>query len=141
MREVSPAEVERQILREGARHGLLPVMSEDRSSCLVGQRERFLVDGPVASTIVEKVTPICNVSMQAPLSNVWKSRVQRHEWSRAKVYRDAMARRMAAERAAVEERYRDRVRELKRLERIWGKGDMREAAALALRHRLARGGV
>lgn len=141
MREVSPAEVERQILREGARHGLYPVMSDDRSNCLVGQRERFLVDGPVTSTIVEKITPICNVSMQAPLSNVWKSRVQRFEWSRAKVYRATMARRMAAERAVVEERYRDRVRELKRLERIWGKGDMREAAALALRHRLARGGV
>lgn len=136
MRDVSPAEVFRQIEREGAHHGLLPVYSEDRSSCLVGQRERFLVDGPVTSTIVEQVNGICNVNMNAPLSNVWKSRVQRHEWSRTKVYREAAARRRAAEEAVLEQRHRDRVRELARLERIFGRGDMMSAAAAALRRRV-----
>jgi hypothetical protein len=141
MREVSPAEVERQIRREGARHGLFPVMADDRSCCHVGQRERFLVEGPVMSAIVEKITPICSVTMQAPLSNVWKSRVQRHEWSRTKVYREALARRKAAERAVLEQNHRDRVRELARLQRIYGKGDLMEAARLAFRHKLARGGA
>lgn len=139
MREVSPTEVERQIQREGARHGLYPVMSEDRSSCHVGQRERFLVDGPVTSTIVEKITPICSVTMQAPLSNVWKSRVQRHEWSRTKVYREAAARRKAAEEAVIEQNHRDRVRELARLQRIFGRGDMMDAAAVAFARRRAGG--
>jgi hypothetical protein len=138
MREVSPAEVERQIQREGARHGLFPVMSEDRSCCHVGQRERFLVDGPVTSTVVEKITPICSVSMQAPLSNVWKSRVQRHEWNRTQVYRAAAARRKAAEEAVIEQNHRDRVRELARLQRIFGRGDMMDAAAVAFARR--RGG-
>lgn len=141
MRDVSPAEVERQIQREGARHGLYPVMSEDRSSCLVGQRERFLVDGPVTSVIVEKITPICNVTMQAPLGNVWKSRVTRLEWSRTKVYREAMARRKAAQQAAVEERQRDRMRELARLQRIYGRGDMLDAAKIAFsKRRIDNGG-
>jgi|GEM_PF-5643969 len=135
MRDVSPAEVERQILREGARHGLYPVMNEDRSACLVGQRERFLVDGSVASAVAEKITPICNVSMQAPLSNVWKSRITRLEWSRTRVYREALARRKAAEQAVIEQNHRDRVRELQRLQRIYGRGDMMEAAALAFRAR------
>jgi len=139
MREVSPAEVERQIQREGARHGLFPVMSEDRSCCHVGQRERFLVDGPVTSTIVEKITPICSVTMNAPLSNVWKSRVQRHEWSRTKVYREAAARRKAAEEAVLEQNHRDRVRELARLQRIFGRGDMMDAAAAAFARRRAGG--
>jgi len=140
MRDVSPAEVERQILREGARHGLLPVMSEDRSCCHVGQRERFLVDGAVTSTIVEKINPICSVTMNAPLSNVWKSRVQRHEWSRTRVYREAAARRKAAEEAVLDQKHRDRLRELARLQRIFGRGDMMDAASDAFRIRRAHGG-
>lgn len=140
MRDVSPAEVERQILREGARHGLLPVMSEDRSSCLVGQRERFLVDGSTVGAVVERVTPICNVTMQAPLSNVWKSRVTRLEWSRAKVYREALARRKAAEQAVIEQNHRDRVRELARLQRVYGRGDMMDAAKVAFAKRQIQGG-
>lgn len=139
MRDVSPAEVERQILREGARHGLHPVMSDDRSCCYVGQRERFLVDGTTVGAVVERITPICNVTMQAPLSNVWKSRVGRFEWSRTQVYRAAQARRKAAEEAVLADRHRERVKELARLQRIYGRGDMMEAAAIAFRQRAARG--
>jgi hypothetical protein len=93
----------------------------------------------VTSTIVDKITPVCSVTMNAPLSNVWKSRVQRHEWSRTKVYREAAARRKAAEEAVIEQNHRDRVRELARLQRIFGRGDMMDAAAAAFARRRAGG--
>lgn len=130
MREVSPAETERQIRREGARHGLFPV--HDAGRCYVGQRERHLVNCGEVDAVVERVVPICSVTMDKPLGNVWKSRVQRYEYEHAKVYRAANARREAAARAVAEDRYRQRVRELKRLERIWGKQEIVIAAAEAL---------
>ena len=78
------------------------------------------------------IVPICSVSMEKPLGNVWKGRVQRYEYSHTKVYREANARREAAAKAVAEDRFRQRVLELKRLERQWGKQEIVIAAADAL---------
>lgn len=125
MHDVSPAEAFRQIQREGARHGLYPVIQNGR--CFVAQKERSVVDGPLFSSIVDEDSVICSVTMQHPLSNVWKSRKQREEFNSAEVYRDAARRRKLAEKVAMDERYRDRVRELKRVERVMGADEMKAA--------------
>lgn len=120
MRTVSPAEVERQIRREGARYGLFPLMQGDR--CFVAQKQLQVTDGPdaVVGQLVEELVPICGVNMNAPLQNVWKSRKQRHEFDVAKVYREARVRREEARRRAAEDRSEQRARELERLARRFG---------------------
>ena len=131
MREVSPAEIARQIEREGARHGLFPLIQD--GACYVAQRTRVeATAGPVA-TITPELEAICNVTMAAPLGNVWKGRVQRHEFDHAKVYREAAERRRAARAAEVEGRHAERARELKKMARRFGAQDTMAAAVQALR--------
>jgi hypothetical protein len=125
MFDVSPAEIKRQIEREGRRHGLYPVIQNGR--CFVGQKERSYNHGALLTTVAEEVTVICSVTMQHPLSNVWKSRKQREDFNNAAVYREAASRRRAAELVAMNERYQDRIRELKRLERIYGSDEISAA--------------
>lgn len=124
MFDVSPAEIQRQIAREGRRHGLYPVIQNGR--CFVAQKERSYLDG-VVTTVVEENSVICSVTMQHPLSNVWKSRKQREDFDTARVYREAAFRRREAQRVAMEENFRERVREAKRLERIYGTDEVKAA--------------
>lgn len=123
MQSVSPAETARQIKREGKRHGLYPVIRGDK--CFVAQKERVVVDGPLFSTISTDDSVISSVTMQHPLSNVWKSRKQREEFNSAEVYRAAARRRKLAEKRGMDERYGDRIRELKRIERNIGADEMK----------------
>ena len=129
MRDVSPAEVYRQIKREGARHGLFPVLQNGR--CYVAQSAKSMVGGEVVGAMVSAPSVICGVDMAHPLSNVWKSRKARHEFDAVGVYRRAAAARRAAQRAEMEQRYADRVREMKALERFYGVGEIQEAMASA----------
>ena len=139
MREVSPAEVYRQIESEGARHGLFPVMQGDR--CFVAQRQEFAHVGAVVASMVTEPSIICGVDMAHPLGNVWKSRKTRAEFDSAKVYRAAAARRKAAQKREMDERYADRIREMKALERFYGVGEIQEAMADARRRGLIKMGA
>ena len=139
MREVSPAEVYRQIESEGARHGLFPVMHGDK--CFVAQRQEFAHVGAVVACMVTEPSIICGVDMAHPLSNVWKSRKTRAEFDSAKVYRAAAARRKAAQKREMDERYADRIREMKALERFYGVGEIQEAMADARRRGLIKMGA
>lgn len=127
--DVSPAEVKRQIAREGKRHGLFPLMENGR--CFVAQKERFVVDGPLFSMAGEDLVSICSVNANAPLSNVWKSRKAREDFDNVRVYQEANLRRKMAERVALEERHRERVKELKRVERLYGVEEVKAAFAEA----------
>lgn len=129
MREVSPAEVYRQIKREGARHGLFPVIRDGK--CFVAQRERFADAGGTVGAMVTEPSIICGVTMAAPLSNVWKSRKTRHEFNSAEVYRAANAARKAAKRAEMEENFRRRTEEMKSLQKFYGTEEIMRALAEA----------
>jgi hypothetical protein len=136
--DVSPAEVARQIAREGKRHGLFPLMENGR--CFVAQKERFVFDGPLFSMVSEELTSICSVNANAPLSNVWKSRKAREDFDSVQVYQQANLRRKMAERVALEERHRERVKELKRVERLYGVDEVKAAFAEARARGLMRMG-
>lgn len=131
MRVVSLAEVERQIRREGARHGLYPLRQGDK--VFVAQKSLSRCEGRVVGGIIEELEPICSVTMAAPLGNVWRSKKRRHEYDLARLYTQARLRREAAQKKAVDDAYNDRAAELRRLERRFGKQDMAEAFMLALR--------
>jgi hypothetical protein len=139
MREVSPAEVYCQIESEGARHGLFPVMQGDR--CFVAQHQEFAHVGAVVACMVTEPSIICSVDMAHPLGNIWKSRKTRDEFDAAKVYRAAAKRRKAAQRAELDQRYADRIREMKALERFYGVGEIQEAMADARRRGLIKMGA
>lgn len=130
MRVVSLAEVERQVRREGAKHGLYPLLQDGK--CFVAQKSRLRCEGAVVGAVVEELEPICSVNMKASLGNVWRSKKRRHEFNLAKLYTEARLRREAAQRRAVEEAYNDRMAELHRLERRFGRQDMGEALLLGL---------
>lgn len=83
LREVSPAEIHRQVLREGARHGLRPVMKNGK--CHVAQRELVMESGPTVSAAVERWEPFRDVDVDHPLGNIWRSRKQRHQHDMTKL--------------------------------------------------------
>jgi hypothetical protein len=119
VREVSLAEVADQIRQEGAAYGLVPVIQG--AKCFVAQTQMQVSDdGGVIGQIYEETVPICSVSMDAPLGNVWKSRKERYEFDLAAVYIEARLRREAAQRRAADERADERRRELERLGRRFG---------------------
>jgi len=130
MRVVSLAEVERQIRREGARHGLYPLRQGDK--VFVAQKALSRCEGRVVGGVIEELEPICSVNMAAPLGNVWRSKKRRHEYDMARLYTEARLRREAAKRREVEAAFSDRAAELRRLERRFGKQDAAEAMMLAL---------
>lgn len=100
-RIVSPAEVARQIRREGARHRLTPKMAYGQMTVAEETRER--VSGPVLHVAVRTHVSIRNVSMDKPLGLVWRSKKQRHQWNVLKLVRERRAR--LQEQAAM--RYED----------------------------------
>lgn len=129
MRDVSPAEVYRQIKREGARHGLFPVLQNGR--CYVAQSAKNMVAGEVIGAMVSAPSVICGVDMAHPLGNVWKSRKERSAFDAVAVYRAAAHARRAAQKREMDQRYADRIAEMKRLERFYGVGEIQEAMASA----------
>ena len=139
MRVVSLAEVERQIRREGARHGLFPLIEDGK--CFVAEKSLALNEGAVVGSVQTDLNAICSVNMNAPLGNVWRSRKRRHEFNVARWYTEHRLKREAAQKARVDELYNDRKAELHRLQRRFGRQDMGEALILAMRNlRLSRDG-
>lgn len=100
-RVVSPAEVARQIRREGARHRLTPKMAYGQMTVAEETRERIV--GPVLHVAVRTQVSIRNVSMDKPLGLIWRSKKQRHQWNVLKLVRERRAR--LQEQAAM--RYED----------------------------------
>lgn len=111
-RVVSPAEVKRQIERDGARHGLRPVFKYGRT--MVAQCEHVLATGAIVHAVREEWDGFRDVDMDHPLSNIWRSRKQRHQYNLAKLAMEADARRKQAEDAALEDRQQQRAKELLR---------------------------
>jgi hypothetical protein len=139
MRVVSLAEVERQIRREGARHGLFPLVQDGK--CFVAEKSLSLNEGGVVGSVLSELNPICSVNMNAPLGNVWRSRKRRHEYNVARWYTEHRKAREAKEKARVDQEFNDRKAELHRLQRRFGRQDMSEALILAMRGmRLRRDG-
>jgi len=120
-RVVSPAETHRQILREGARHGLRPVYKYGQ--CMVAQRELVIEHGSVVNVARERWDPFRSVDQDHPLSNIWRSRKQRHMHNLARLTMEADARRKAADDAAVEDRRAYRGKELLRAAKQVGFAD------------------
>ena len=129
MREVSPTEVYRQIKREGARHGLFPVLRNGR--CFVAEMGHTMRAGDVVGVMLDEPSVICSVDMAHPLGNVWKSRKERSAFDAVAVYRAAAHARRAAQKREMDQRYADRIAEMKRLERFYGVGEIQEAMASA----------
>lgn len=77
LRDVSPAEVARQVRRDGARHGLRPVIRH--GACHVAQREAFVTEGFPVAVAGERWEPFMDVDVDHPLSNIWRQRKQRHQ--------------------------------------------------------------
>ncbi len=138
MRDVSPAEVERQIRREGARFGLFPLFQNGK--CFVAQKQLQVTAGGVVGQLVEELVAICSVNMDAPLGNVHKSRKQRFEFDMPRIYKEARLRREAAAKKAADDRADDRARELVKLGRRFGTRDVALAQMRALSSRIARQG-
>ncbi len=125
MREVSPAGVQRQVLREGARYGLRPVMRDGK--CHVAQRELVVCPGAVVSVLRSVWEPFRDVDMAHPLSNIWRSRKMRHQYDLAKVMREAKARAKDRDDAAIEAKRVDRVKDLAAVVRQTGMDTFWEA--------------
>lgn len=120
-RVVSPAETFRQIQREGVRHGLRPVFKYGQA--MVAQRELVIEHGSVVNVARETWDGFRNVDMDHPLSNIWRSRKQRHMHNLARLAMDADKRRKAADDAAVEDRRAYRGKELLRAAKQVGFAD------------------
>ncbi len=112
-RVVSPAEVARQIRREGARHRLTPRMAYGQMTVAEETRER--IAGPVVHVAVRTEVSIRNVTMDKPLGLVWRSKKQRHQWNVLKLVRERRARLQEQARARYEDDRRARSNELRRV--------------------------
>ncbi len=112
-RVVSPAEVARQIRREGARHRLTPKMAYGQMTVAEETRERLA--GPVVHVAVRTQVSIRNVSMDKPLGLVWRSKKKRHEWNVLKLVRERRARLQEREMARYEDVRRARSNEIRRV--------------------------
>lgn len=112
-RVVSPAEVARQIRREGARHRLTPRMAYGNMTVAEETRER--ITGPVVHVAVRTHVSIRNVSLDKPLNLVWKSKKQRHQWNVLKLVRERRARMEQQAKMRYEQDRRARSNELRRV--------------------------
>jgi len=110
MRVVSPAEIARQVQREGRRYGLRPCMRDGK--CYVAQRELMVSTGAVVNVLVEAWEPFRSVDMAHPLSNIWRSRKMRHQHDLAKVMAKARAKSKERDDAALADRVAYRRKEL-----------------------------
>lgn len=120
-RVVSPAEIFRQIEREGSRWGLKPVYHLGR--CMVAQRELIIEQGSVVAVARETWDAFRDVDQDHPLSNIWRSRKQRHQHNLAKLAMEADQRRKEVEDAAFADRRAYRARELTRAAKQVGFAD------------------
>lgn len=93
MRQVSIAEKNRQITREGKRHNLYAVEGT------VSQMVTVWDNGVVR----KELRRVCDVDMAHPFGWVAKLKKPRYKFSRLIAYREARARKQAAEQAAVAE--------------------------------------
>lgn len=109
-REVSPAEIARQVARDGARHGLRPVFR--RGKCHVAQRELVVCEGAVVNVLREQWEPFRDVDMDHPLSNIWRSRKMRTQHNLAKTWMAAHKRKEEADAAALADRRAQRAKEI-----------------------------
>jgi len=112
-RVVSPAEVARQIRREGARHRLTPRMAYGQMTVAEETRERIV--GPVVHVAIRTHVSIRNVSMDKPLGLVWKSKKQRHQWNVLKLVRERRARMQEQMKARYQDDRRTRSNEIRRV--------------------------
>lgn len=127
LREVSPAEVHRQVLREGARHGLRPVMRNGK--CHVAQREMVREEGPIVSVATERWEPFRDVDVDHPLGNIWRSQKQRHQHNMTKLLMQRHADDEARRQAAYEDNRRQRRKELETVVRSVGLPDFWRAVS------------
>ena len=112
-RVVSPAEVARQIRREGARHRLMPQMAYGQMTVAEETRER--VSGPVLHVAKKTCVSIRNVSMDKPLGLVWRSKKQRHQWNVLKLVRERRARLQEQAKVRYEDHRKARSNEIRRV--------------------------
>lgn len=131
MRQVSVHETARQITREGARLGLVPLV--ENGVCYVAEKTRELQRCGPFDVVVDGAEKLCNITMQHPITNIYKSRKQRGEHDMVKWYRSHRLARDAKAAKEAEERSKDRMRELVRIQRQVGKQDMGEAFIESLR--------
>jgi hypothetical protein len=117
-REVSPAEIARQVQRDGARHGLRPVFR--RGVCHVAQRELMLAEGKGANVLVEQWEPFRDVDMDHPLSNIWRSRKMRNQHNLSKSWMAAHKRKEEKDAADLADRRAQRAKELTHVVRQTG---------------------
>ena len=110
MRVVSPAEIARQVQREGRRYGLRPCMRD--GTCYVAQRELVVSTSAVVNVLVEAWEPFRSVDMEHPLSNIWRSRKMRPQHDLAKVMSKARAKSKERDDAALADRVAYRRKEL-----------------------------
>ena len=127
MRVVSPAEIARQVQREGRRYGLRPCMRGDK--CHVAQRELMVCAGAVVNVLVEAWEPFRDVDMAHPLSNIWRSRKMRHQHNLAKVMAKARAKSKERDDAALADRQAQRTKELRHVVAQTGMQTFWEAVA------------
>lgn len=135
-RVVSPAEVARQIRREGARHRLTPQMAYGHMTVAEETRERIV--GPVVHVAVRTHVSIRNVSMDKPLGLVWRSKKQRHQWNVLKLVRERRARLQEQTRVRYEEDRRARSNELRRVAASVGRDEFWRAVYEVSRGRIDR---
>lgn len=112
-RVVSPAEVARQIRREGARHRLTPKMAYGQMTVAEETRERLA--GPVLHVAVRTQVSIRNVSMDKPLGLVWRSKKQRHQWNVLKLVRERRTRMQEQAKVRYEDQRKTRSNEIRRV--------------------------
>lgn len=127
LRDVSPAEVARQVNREGERHGLRAVIV--RGACHVAQRESFVDEtGPVA-VVRERWEPFMDVDVDHPLSNIWRQRKQRHQHRLAPLLMERHRLEQEARDAELADARMQRGKELRRVVRQTGMEEFWRAVA------------
>ena len=130
-RQVSQAEMFRQIKREGAKWKLFPKMH--LGDCMVAEVEAQVVDHPLLCVLTKRLKPFRSVSMDSPLCLVWRSRKRRHQWRLARLAIEADDRRAEMAKKAHEDRQAYRRKNLERAQRQAGTQLFTEAAIEVMR--------
>lgn len=81
----------------------------------VAEETRERIQGPVLHVAVKTQVSIRNVSMDKPLSLVWRSKKQRHQWNVLKLVRERRARLQEQAKSRYEDHRKARSNEIRRV--------------------------
>lgn len=119
MRTISNASLRRQIAREGKRWGLVPTTEDGK--VMAAQKETVWVQtAPGVLGTRRELRAVCSIDMHHPFANVLRMRWRRWQHNKARIIREANARREADARRPLEDKRHSYLGDLHRATRQLG---------------------